>query len=904
MRHNYLSLFSIKVIFIVLGLLGLSSSSALVAQAELSNPAWKLNVKNQPVSTTKDIKENKQGDIFMLTSDEEDYSLITIIRREGEIARELFLNKKKRSAMRSIAITQDNRAVVVGYTEHTGDRNGWIMLVDLNGDIVWEREIGGKRDDEFSDVIITEDNYCIVAGATDSGSDSKGNAWLLKIDMKGNVDWQKEYGSDHKDIVNTLVTLDGKYFMAGKIKKRSHENAFVMAINEAGEQLWNEVLADETNILNGITTFDGRLAFAGYIYNSTLEHDAWVIKMSPENGKTHWAESYGNIRGDDYGYDIIELLNGKMMVVGKSYSHRPGAAMSKIWNITINDDDGAAKNEPRFFKGNKESSATVIFYANNRDIILGGQRNEEPFITRYHTEIAEPPTITWEEIDADYKIVDLTDENAFLEVEAKVVSPVLLNTSEIKFYLDKNICINKKYYENMQLSRPAISTDGDRKFLYTIKNKIPVNVNDSLLEMRLYSNLFSVRSKPFRFKVVKQFRLDMVWFEPHEANTSSLARTVKNNNVTIKLMVFSSEPLSKDNFQVVINGRRTEGAKYGETVIKPFKKAEKIQPAAVYRYNYINNVFLYKGRNEIELEITINGVTRKSPPLIRNYNGEDGDFAEIKVDTTFDANLTNLHVLAIGVQHSDLKYTAKDAEDIAAAFQELGKKDLFKAVNVEVLSGREATKTNIDIALERYKNAYRIGDISRNDLLVVFISSHGFIYKDSIAGTDDWIAFEKFMIQASNYDNAAQQATSVAYENIIANLAAIRCKKIVMVDACFSGGVKLNKSAIGSFSDNESINDLIKQLSYQQPGLVTITSSTQSQPSYEDDTWENGAFTEAILEAFAQGDITNDGVVTLSELFNYINRRIPNLVQEKKQQSQKPTITNYNLGKIPLFKVE
>lgn len=298
----------------------------------------------------------------------------------------------------------------------------------------------------------------------------------------------------------------------------------------------------------------------------------------------------------------------------------------------------------------------------------------------------------------------------------------------------------------------------------------------------------------------------------------------------------------------------------------------------------------------------IDGKSYYSEPLYRNYYGKDPDLSEIKVDANYDPKLTNLHVLAIGVEHDDLKYTAQDALDMGKAFKSLANKGVFKSVNVETLTGKDATKTNIDIALERYKNMYRIGEINRNDLLVVFISSHGFIYKDSIAGKDRWIAFEKFMIQASNYDNAAQQATSVSYENIIANLAAIRCKKVIMLDACFSGGVRpKGDNSVGSIADNASINNIISQLSYQQPGLVTITSSTANQPSYESDQWKNGAFTEAILESFVNGDTNGDDVITLSEMYSYINRKIPKLVRDAVRRSQKPTISNLELGNIPIF---
>ena len=369
-------------------------------------------------------------------------------------------------------------------------------------------------------------------------------------------------------------------------------------------------------------------------------------------------------------------------------------------------------------------------------------------------------------------------------------------------------------------------------------------------------------------------------------------------------MVECTEELSKGSFEILINGKRTEGAKYGETIIDPRKllKNKKRKTLDKYQYTYLNNVYLKKGQNKIKLQVRINGELHESRELIRVYNGKDEIAGYLKVDTTFNRNLTNLHVLAIGVEHNDLKYTVQDAKDISTAFKSLEGRGLFKQVNVETITGKGANKTEIDIALERYKNAYRIGEITNKDVFVLFVSSHGFIYKDSIAGATDWITFEKFLIQASNFDNAAKQATSVAYESIISTLAAIRCKKIVLIDACFSGGV--NRNTVVSNGDNASINNLITQLSFQQPGLVTITSSTKSQPSYEDQSWGNGAFTEAIIDAFSNGDTNGDKVVTLSEMYSHISSKIPKMVQDVKKQSQKPTITTNKLGNIPIYEME
>ncbi len=886
------------------------SSTVGWTQEEFTTEIWKKTIENDAVTEVKAIAELRLGHLAILSTDDKMNSLVTIMRRSGSVINKVLFDKKKGRILKSAIPINDDKILLVGETyEEYGDakgKNGWIVLMSRTGEVLWQKIYGGKKDDELVNAITMEDGYSLLLGMTKSNKDKRGNTWVLRIDEKGNIDWEKDFPRSGQDIVNTATFSDGLYILGGQIKRRGgSEKAFVFAIDKEGNEKWDHKFDTESNLLKAITTFDGNTVLVGYQFGEGLasERDPWAVKINPKDGNIFWDEVYTQGVKDDYAHSVIELLNGRLMLVGSSFSHKVGDGRSKIFYLKINEDDGTTRDDLQFIKGKQQSRGNVAFYAQNKDLILAGSNDDVPFLNRYKTKVTIKPSITWENVPKEkYKKIELEDKGTFAELRATIVSPILLNQSDFKFYLNKDIRNEKMYFENFELSKPAI-TASTRQFLYTVKSKIPVETKDTMIEMRLYNNLFSVRSEPYLIKIVKDFRLEMVWVSPYEANTSKLPRTVKNNNVTVKLMVFSSEPLDKENFHVIINGRKTEGAKYGETFIKPFLK-KKQKAAATNRYNYINNVFLQKGKNEIKLQIEVNGEIKESNPIYRNYYGKDGDFNEIKVDTTYNKELTNLHVLAIGVEHSDLKYTSKDAKDIAAAFKSLEDKKVFKQVNIEEITGKDATKTNIDIAFERYKNAYRIGEITRNDLFVVFISSHGFIYKDSIAGSDDWISFEKFMIQASNYDNAAKQATSIVYENIVANLAAVRCKKVVLIDACFSGGVAIkNNNTNRSFDEasNESINNLITQLSYQQPGLVTITSSTSNQPSYEDKKWENGAFTEAILASFEQGDINNDNIITLSEMYSFINKQIPNLVKTVKRQSQKPTITNFSLGNIPIF---
>ena len=91
----------------------------------------------------------------------------------------------------------------------------------------------------------------------------------------------------------------------------------------------------------------------------------------------------------------------------------------------------------------------------------------------------------------------------------------------------------------------------------------------------------------------------------------------------------------------------------------------------------------------------------------------------------------DLHILAIGPSYSDLQFTNRDAEDFAAAFEnQKGSDKLFKDVHLDVLTGKYYTKAEdikkkiLELKQRReHKNIAK--KITPNDVLIVFISSHG-----------------------------------------------------------------------------------------------------------------------------------------------------------------------------------
>jgi uncharacterized caspase-like protein len=90
----------------------------------------------------------------------------------------------------------------------------------------------------------------------------------------------------------------------------------------------------------------------------------------------------------------------------------------------------------------------------------------------------------------------------------------------------------------------------------------------------------------------------------------------------------------------------------------------------------------------------------------------------------------------------------------------------------------------------------------------------------------------------------------------------------VLLDACYSGAA----SADGRAAKVDSAR-LTQALA--AANISVLTSSSADQNSREDSAWQNGAFTEAVLEALGpDADENRDGLISATELAAYVERRV------------------------------
>jgi hypothetical protein len=180
---------------------------------------------------------------------------------------------------------------------HKGANDVWIMEVShTNGDILWSKRYGGSKADVFASV--TEDNVhggYICAGYTLSddldilfgGSTKKDGQdyWVVKLDINGDMQWQKCYGGTGND-------------------QGAFEQAYSVNLTQEGHYIVGgiAVSADE----------DVSMPKGG---NSS---DIWILWLD-ENGNIIRDKSYGGTMLERF-TSIIQSSNGSFIISGKTAS--------------------------------------------------------------------------------------------------------------------------------------------------------------------------------------------------------------------------------------------------------------------------------------------------------------------------------------------------------------------------------------------------------------------------------------------------------------------------------------------------------------------------------------------------------------------------------------------------------
>jgi hypothetical protein len=117
----------------------------------------------------------------------------------------------------SVKQTPDGGYIVAGFTEtQTGYTDIYLVKTDENGDSLWTKVFGAQYYDFCNSMIQTIEGEFVITGMSESSSAPLGDFYLAKIDLNGNVLWERTYGGpDTEEAFSVQITSDGGYIMVG-----------------------------------------------------------------------------------------------------------------------------------------------------------------------------------------------------------------------------------------------------------------------------------------------------------------------------------------------------------------------------------------------------------------------------------------------------------------------------------------------------------------------------------------------------------------------------------------------------------------------------------------------------------------------------------------------------------------
>ena len=175
---------------------------------------------------------------------------------------------------------------IAGRTYSFADPNGgdlWVLKLDPAGDMQWQKTYGGSSLDQADSLIATTDGGYAVAGWTRSFGPGDADVWVLKLDPAGEVQWQKTYGGQYDDWGHSLVaTADGGYVVAGSTASFGNgaDDVWVLKLDARGNVLWQKTNGDgdADAAFSLVATADGGYAVTG-LTDRYPDYNAGVVKL-------------------------------------------------------------------------------------------------------------------------------------------------------------------------------------------------------------------------------------------------------------------------------------------------------------------------------------------------------------------------------------------------------------------------------------------------------------------------------------------------------------------------------------------------------------------------------------------------------------------------------------------------
>ncbi|MGW8315279.1 MAG: hypothetical protein ACWGNV_06740 [Bacteroidales bacterium] len=242
--------------------------------------------------------------------------------------------------------------------ETHGEYDFWVVKIDGSGEIEWERSFGGAGNDNLETLVETDQGGYLLAGSTDSPKRNKKynryrstyDFWAVRIDLKGNMLWERRFGGKGDDRLEALLELSDGGFLLGGSSTLMNQNPIyegsgrdidfrVIRLNDSGEVRWDKTYGDsKDDFLTCITYTDNGFLLGGNVVSEQGKSDYQVIHIASD-GNVIWNRKFESGRNDKL-FCVRNLEDGGFILGGNSnpMGFRNNSLTTTNWMVCIDQD--------------------------------------------------------------------------------------------------------------------------------------------------------------------------------------------------------------------------------------------------------------------------------------------------------------------------------------------------------------------------------------------------------------------------------------------------------------------------------------------------------------------------------------------------------------------------------------
>ena len=171
-----------------------------------------------------------------------------------------------------------------------GSNDVWSLRMDVGGTILWDRTYGGLQDEQGWSLSYLPSDEILIGSFSNSGISGNKTAaniggadyWLLKIDLNGNLIYDRTYGGTGEDELNVIKINDkGQIFMGGRSNSnigfdkseinRGFWDYWIVIVDDFGIKKYDKTLGgDRNDLLQDFEVLEeGGIICAGYTASDT-----------------------------------------------------------------------------------------------------------------------------------------------------------------------------------------------------------------------------------------------------------------------------------------------------------------------------------------------------------------------------------------------------------------------------------------------------------------------------------------------------------------------------------------------------------------------------------------------------------------------------------------------------------